>query len=132
MTRHYDKDEEMRKKTRFIEPGQFKSNYSIVIGGDNFGYGSSREQCPGGADRRSSSGGRILCEDSFQEICGESRNLSIGDFLQEFCEECRTGDVVTIELADILINHYTGRENKLKPIRDAGRVIEAGGIFAYA
>ena len=49
------------------------------------------------------------------------------------CEECRTGDVVTIEVADnTLINHTTGKENKLKPIGDAGPVIEAGGIFAYA
>lgn len=39
----------------------------------------------------------------------------------------------TIELAEShLINHTTGKEYKLKPIRDAGPFIEAGGIFAYA
>lgn len=49
------------------------------------------------------------------------------------CDECKTGDVVTIELGDNkLINHTTGKEYKLKPIGDAGPVIEAGGIFAYA
>lgn len=49
------------------------------------------------------------------------------------CEECSTGDVVTIELEENrLINHTTGKEYKLKPIGDAGPVIEAGGIFAYA
>lgn len=49
------------------------------------------------------------------------------------CEECRTGDVVTIEMAESrLINHTTGKEYKLKPIGDAGPVIDAGGIFAYA
>ena len=49
------------------------------------------------------------------------------------CEECRTGDVITIELAESrLINHTTGKEYMLKPIGDAGPVIEAGGIFAYA
>lgn len=49
------------------------------------------------------------------------------------CEECRTGDVVTIELGEsLLINHTTGKEYRLKPIGDAGPVIEAGGIFAYA
>ena len=49
------------------------------------------------------------------------------------CEECTTGDVVTIELGESkLINHTTGKEYKLKPIGDAGPVIEAGGIFAYA
>lgn len=49
------------------------------------------------------------------------------------CEECSTGDVVTIEMAESrLINHTTGKEYKLKPIGDAGPVIDAGGIFAYA
>lgn len=49
------------------------------------------------------------------------------------CEECKTGDVVTIELGESrLINHTSGKEYKLKPIGDAGPVIEAGGIFAYA
>lgn len=49
------------------------------------------------------------------------------------CEECRTGDVVTIELGESkLINHTTGKEYKLNPVGDVGPVIEAGGIFAYA
>ena len=49
------------------------------------------------------------------------------------CEECRTGDTITIELTESrLINHTTGKEYKLKPIGDVGPVIEAGGIFAYA
>ena len=49
------------------------------------------------------------------------------------CEECSTGDVVTIELEESkLINHTTGKEYKLKPVGDVGPVIVAGGIFAYA
>ncbi|AEC10208.1 Aconitase/3-isopropylmalate dehydratase protein [Arabidopsis thaliana] len=51
------------------------------------------------------------------------------------CDECTTGDVATVELREgdsILINHTTGKEYKLKPIGDAGPVIDAGGIFAYA
>ncbi|XXG66558.1 hypothetical protein AAC387_Pa06g0106 [Persea americana] len=49
------------------------------------------------------------------------------------CEECSTGDVVTVELEENrLINHTTGKEYRLKPIGDAGPVIQAGGIFAYA
>ncbi|KAF9592148.1 hypothetical protein IFM89_012577 [Coptis chinensis] len=49
------------------------------------------------------------------------------------CDECSTGDVVTVELAEnLLINHTTGKEYKLKPIGDAGSIIDAGGIFAYA
>ncbi|KAL8238753.1 hypothetical protein R6Q59_015320 [Mikania micrantha] len=49
------------------------------------------------------------------------------------CEECKTGDLVMIELEQsLLINHTTGKKYNLKPIGDAGPVIEAGGIFAYA
>ncbi|KAK9157508.1 hypothetical protein Scep_004082 [Stephania cephalantha] len=49
------------------------------------------------------------------------------------CDECNTGDSVTVELAEnLLINHPAGKECRLKPIGDAGPIIEAGGIFAYA
>ncbi|KAF9598128.1 hypothetical protein IFM89_025364 [Coptis chinensis] len=49
------------------------------------------------------------------------------------CDECSTGDVVTVELGEsLLINHTTGKEYKLKPIGDAGPIIDAGGIFSYA
>lgn len=51
------------------------------------------------------------------------------------CDECKTGDTVTIELRDsggLLTNHTTGQKYKLKAIGDAGPVIDAGGIFAYA
>jgi 3-isopropylmalate/(R)-2-methylmalate dehydratase small subunit len=41
--------------------------------------------------------------------------------------------VVTVDLGNsVFINHTSGKEYKLKPIGDAGPVIEAGGIFAYA
>jgi len=32
--------------TRFVDPGKTKSEYPIIIGGDNFGCGSSREVPP--------------------------------------------------------------------------------------
>ncbi|EOA25494.1 hypothetical protein CARUB_v10018837mg [Capsella rubella] len=33
-------------KERFVEPGEIKSKYSIIIGGENFGCRSSREPAP--------------------------------------------------------------------------------------
>ncbi|KAL3626059.1 Plasma membrane sulfite pump involved in sulfite metabolism [Castilleja foliolosa] len=124
-------------QTRFIDPGETKTKYSIVIGGDNFGCGSSREHAPvalgaaGVAAVVAESYARIFFRNSV--ATGEVYPLESEGRL---CEECKTGDVVTIEMGESddckLINHTSGKEFKLKPIGDAGPVIEAGGIFAYA
>ncbi|KAL2472066.1 3-isopropylmalate dehydratase small subunit 3 [Abeliophyllum distichum] len=123
-------------ETRFIEPGETKSKYSIVIGGDNFGCGSSREHAPVALG---ASGVAAVVAESYARIFFRN-SVATGEVYPlesegRLCEECRTGDVVTIELGESdckLINHTTGKEYKLKPIGDAGPVIEAGGIFAYA
>jgi len=49
------------------------------------------------------------------------------------CDENKTGDYVTVDLElGSLVNHTTGKQYALKPIGEAGPVIDAGGIFAYA
>ncbi|CAN0842369.1 3-isopropylmalate dehydratase small subunit 1 [Linum grandiflorum] len=121
-------------ETRFVDPDQTKTKYSIVIAGENFGCGSSREHAPvalgaaGVAAVVAQSYARIFFRNSV--ATGEVYPL---DTEVRVCEECSTGDVLTIELAESkLINHTTGKEFVLQPIGDAGPVIEAGGIFAYA
>lgn len=120
--------------TRFVEPEQTKSKYSIVIGGANFGCGSSREHAPVALG---AAGAAAVVAESYARIFFRN-SVATGEVYPlesevRICEECRTGDVITIELAESrLINHTTGKEYKLKPIGDAGPVIEAGGIFAYA
>ncbi|KAF5734910.1 Aconitase/3-isopropylmalate dehydratase protein [Tripterygium wilfordii] len=119
---------------RFVEPNETKTKYSIVIGGDNFGCGSSREHAPVALG---AAGAKAVVAQSYARIFFRN-SVSTGEIYPlesevRICEECRTGDVVTIELAESrLINHTTGKQYKLKPIGDAGPVIEAGGIFAYA
>jgi 3-isopropylmalate/(R)-2-methylmalate dehydratase small subunit len=119
---------------RFVEPGQTKSKYAIVIAGSNFGCGSSREHGPVALG---ASGAAAVVAESYARIFFRN-SVATGEVYPlesegRLCEECRTGDVVTIELGDSrLINHTTGKEYSLKPIGDAGPVIEAGGIFAYA
>lgn len=119
---------------RFVEPGATKTKYSIVIGGDNFGCGSSREHAPVALG---ASGVAAVVAESYARIFFRN-SVATGEIYPlesegRLCDECTTGDVVTIELGESnLINHTTGKEYKLKPIGDAGPVIEAGGIFAYA
>ncbi|XP_010525708.1 PREDICTED: 3-isopropylmalate dehydratase small subunit 3 isoform X1 [Tarenaya hassleriana] len=122
--------------TRFVEPGEMKTNYSIIIGGDNFGCGSSREHAPVALG---AAGTKAVVAESYARIF--FRNSVATDEIYplesevKVCEECKTGGMVTIELKEtdsVLINHTIGREYKLKPIGDAGPVIDAGDIFAYA
>lgn len=119
---------------RFVDPGETKTKYSIVIAGANFGCGSSREHAPVALG---ASGAAAVVAESYARIFFRNA-VATGEVYPlesegRLCEECRTGDVVTIELGESrLINHTTGKEYRLKPIGDAGPVIEAGGIFAYA
>ncbi|TKY64545.1 3-isopropylmalate dehydratase small subunit 3 [Spatholobus suberectus] len=119
---------------RFVDPGQTKTKYAIVIAGANFGCGSSREHAPVALG---ASGASAVVAESYARIFFRN-SVATGEVYPlesegRLCEECRTGDVVTIELGESrLINHTTGKEYRLKPIGDAGPVIEAGGIFAYA
>ncbi|CAH2058258.1 unnamed protein product [Thlaspi arvense] len=122
--------------TRFVEPGEIKSKYSIIIAGENFGCGSSREHAPvclGAA------GAKAVVAETYARIFFRN-SVATGEVFPlesevRVCDECTTGDTVTIEMRDsggLLTNHTTGKKYKLKAIGDAGPVIDAGGIFAYA
>ncbi|CAM8885091.1 unnamed protein product [Rhodiola kirilowii] len=121
-------------ETRFIDPGESETKYSIVIAGDNFGCGSSREHAPVALG---AAGVKAVVAESYARIFFRN-SVATGEVYPleceaRICDECKTGNVVTIELKENkLINHTTGKEFGLKPIGDAGPVIEAGGIFAYA
>lgn len=117
-----------------MDPDAYESKYSIVIGGENFGCGSSREHAPVALG---AAGVKAVVAESYARIFFRN-SVATGEVYPlesegRLCDECSTGDVVTIELGgNVLINHTTGKEHKLKPIGDAGPVIDAGGIFAYA
>ncbi|KAM3242629.1 hypothetical protein ACQJBY_054945 [Aegilops geniculata] len=119
----------------FVAPGEESSLYAVIIGGANFGCGSSREHAPVALG---AAGARAVVAESYARIffrnsvaTGEVYPLELAD--SGASKECKTGDVVTVDLDNsVLINHTSGKQYKLKPIGDAGPVIEAGGIFAYA
>ncbi|KAJ6415396.1 hypothetical protein OIU84_004235, partial [Salix udensis] len=109
-------------KTRFIEANQTKTKYSIVIGGENFGCGSSREHAPVALG---AAGVAAVVAESYARIFFRN-SVATGEIYPlesevRICEECKTGDLITIELMESkLINHTSGKEYKLKPIGDAG------------
>lgn len=119
---------------RFVEENEYESKYSIIIAGANFGCGSSREHAPVALG---AAGTKAVVAESYARIFFRN-SVSTGEVYPleseaRICDEFKTGDVATIELGENkLINHTTGKEYMMKPIGDAGPVIDAGGIFAYA
>ncbi|CAO2046841.1 unnamed protein product, partial [Urochloa humidicola] len=121
--------------TPFVAPGEESTRYAVIVGGANFGCGSSREHAPVALG---AAGARAVVAESYARIffrnsvaTGEVYPLELSD--AGAWKECKTGDVVTVDLGNsVFINHTSGKKYKLKPIGDAGPVIEAGGIFAYA
>lgn len=117
-----------------MEEGQSQTKYSIIIAGENFGCGSSREHAPVALG---AAGTKAVVAESYARIFFRN-SVSTGEVYPfdsevRICEEFSTGDVATIDIGgNKLINHTTGKEYSLKPIGDAGPVIEAGGIFNYA
>ncbi|CAM9384529.1 unnamed protein product [Discosporangium mesarthrocarpum] len=121
-------------ETRYVTEGEMKSKYPIVIAGDNFGCGSSREHAP---IAMGAAGTRVVVAESYARIFFRN-SIATGELYPYECQErlveaFETGDEVTVDLEkDTLVNHKTGKEYPLNPLGDAGPVIKAGGLFPYA
>eukprot|EP00250_Pteridium_aquilinum_P024015 c2816_g1_i1 orf=67-861(+) len=121
--------------SRFVEEGKMKTKYPVIIAGANFGCGSSREHAPVALG---ASGVRAVVAESYARIFFRN-SVATGELYPVESEEdvlskeCKTGDVVTLDLdRSVLINHTQNKQFPLKPLGDAGPVIDAGGLFAYA
>jgi 3-isopropylmalate/(R)-2-methylmalate dehydratase small subunit len=119
---------------RFVPKGEAKTSYRIVIGGKNFGCGSSREHAP-----------LALAEAGVVAVVAEFyarifyRNSVNGGYLLpcestvRLVEEIRTGDQCILDVqAAKLTNQTTGKSYDLRPLGDAKPIIDAGGLFPYA
>lgn len=119
---------------KFVEDGKMKTEYKVIIGGANFGCGSSREHAPVALG---AAGCRAVVAESYARIFFRN-SVATGELYpcetqEKIWEENHTGDYVTLDMEkDVLVNHTTGKQYNLKPIGEAGPVIDAGGIFAYA
>jgi 3-isopropylmalate/(R)-2-methylmalate dehydratase small subunit len=112
----------------------FVSPYRVIIGGKNFGCGSSREHAPVALD---AAGVEAVVAESYARIF--FRNAVNGGYLVPFecldrlCERISTGDEVRIDApAHRLVNLTTGLEYLLKPLGEVAPILEAGGLFPYA
>src|SRR5947209_2517288 len=119
---------------RFVRDKEFNSDYRIIIGGKNFGCGSSREHAP-----------LALAEAGIKCVIAEFyarifyRNSINGAYLvpletsERLVDKVRTGDELEVHLTDgYLLNKTTGLRHPLQPLGDVLPIIEAGGLFDYA
>ena len=115
--------------------GGMSSPYRIMIGGDNFGCGSSREHAP---IAMGAAGCRVIVAESYARIffrnCVATGEVYPYEIAERICDVFQLGDDCEVDLTrDVLINHTQGgKEWKLKPLGDAAPVIDAGGLFPFA
>jgi 3-isopropylmalate/(R)-2-methylmalate dehydratase small subunit len=117
---------------RFLPPGATRTNYRIVIGGRNFGCGSSREHAP---IALGASGVRAVIADSYARIffrnCVATGELYPYETPERLIDIVKTGDEVTLDFeTDTLM--VGGRTIQLRPLGEVRPVIDAGGLFNYA
>jgi 3-isopropylmalate/(R)-2-methylmalate dehydratase small subunit len=120
--------------TRFVKEGEMDTEYPIVVGGRNFGCGSSREHAPialGAANAQ------VVVAESFARIffrnCVATGELYPCECQDRLCEALQTGDVVTVDLdASTLTVQKTGKVFNLKPLGEVRPVVDAGGLFNFA
>ena len=118
----------------FVEEGQFTSEYTIVIGGKNFGCGSSREHAPLAI---AEAGARAVVAEFYARIffrnCVNGGYLVPCESIERLVEKINTGDDVEIDVdASKLTNHTSGETYELKALGDVKPIIDAGGVFNYA
>ncbi len=120
--------------SRFVKPDQLDTEYPIVVGGRNFGCGSSREHAP---IAMGAAGCKIVLAESFARIffrnCVATGELYPCECVDRLSEVLKIGDVVTVDLdAATVTIKSTGKAYKFKPLGDVRPVVDAGGLFNYA
>ena len=118
---------------RFVKPKEFKSEFTIVIGGQNFGCGSSREHAPLAL---AEAGATCVIAQFYARIF--FRNCINGAYLIPFesvdrlVDKIRTGDELVIDMDQSTLTNVTQKKTfALKPLGDVAPIIDAGGVFEY-
>jgi len=119
---------------RFVKPGALDSEYPIVLGGRNFGCGSSREHAP---IALGSAGCNVVLAQGFARIffrnCVATGEVYPCELTERLCDVLKTGDVLTVDLDQATVTVAgTGRIYSFKPLGEVRPVVDAGGLFNYA
>jgi len=118
----------------FVDKNTGKTRYAIIIAGENFGCGSSREHAP---IALGAAGVKAVIAQSYARIFFRN-SVATGELYpvetaSSINNEFETGDIVNLNLDKAeLTSVSTGKVYKLKSLGDAKPVIDAGGIFAHA
>jgi 3-isopropylmalate/(R)-2-methylmalate dehydratase small subunit len=120
--------------TPFVKDPEWRSEFQIIVGGKNFGCGSSREHAPYALWK---AGAKAVIATSYARIF--YRNCINGGYLvpatskEDLSKIVRTGDQLEIDLDTDMVRDVTqGLEFKLVPLGDVADVIAAGNVFEYA
>ena len=118
----------------FHTTDEYVSPYKIIIGGKNFGCGSSREHAP---IALAAAGITAVVAEFYARIF--YRNSVNGGYLIPFecsarlSEQVCTGDNLVIDIpGSKLTNTTTGDVWDLLPLGEVAPILEAGGVFPYA
>jgi 3-isopropylmalate/(R)-2-methylmalate dehydratase small subunit len=118
----------------FVREGKFESEYTVIIGGKNFGCGSSREHAPACLKI---AGIQAVVAQSYARIF--YRNSVDGGFFIPFessdklLKNINTGDDLTINVSTgTLTNNSSTKTLKLQPLGEVAEIVKAGNIFEYA
>ncbi len=118
----------------FIKGDDHQSDFNIIVGGSNFGCGSSREHAPFALNV---AGTKAILAESYARIF--FRNCVDGGFVvpyetqDKLNDKIKTGDELEIDLNENTVKNLTSGENySLKLLGDILPIIEAGDIFKYA
>jgi 3-isopropylmalate/(R)-2-methylmalate dehydratase small subunit len=118
----------------FVPPGAMETPYRIIVAGKNFGCGSSREHAP---IALGAAGVEAVVAESYARIffrnCVATGELYPVESAGRLADAFRTNDEAVLDLdAATITNAESGVVHRLRPLGDAGPVIAAGGLFAYA
>ncbi len=118
----------------FVDPQSGTSPYQIVVGGNNFGCGSSREHA---VVALGAAGVQAVIAQAYARIffrnCVSTGQLLPVTCRQRLCDVLQTGDMVEIDPMSSAVRCVERAvDAHIDPVGELAAIVEAGGLFAYA